>query len=1192
LADQITDIPQFCKEQLHTKRIHQDIGDAFQVFVHELHRLDYPDLHMFPSKGKDGGIDLSLTSDTSRTVFECKHIGNDGFETANKAWKNVASNFEKHLADSCGPTKGQSQYGPWYRTNPPIREYIFCISSLLSNQNQIDQLKQEIVNFFAALTDKHEHLKHLNGISVEVLDWNVLYSRLQQHPHLIFRWFPRTRPQGLVPIDDLPYEGTFRSYLTSEKLAYYSLGQHLKTNPAPMGMNIPDEEDLLNQLEGGETTGLMVTGSGGIGKSRLTLEIGRIAHNKNWVVFRVQTRLKEKALEHLAERIAPDTRVLLLIDYVETQRDFAELVDTLNDLNDIYSLNLRYIANCRTSFYQTVNATSRHKRVDLAPIVKDSDLNWFKEYRLQIVRHILEQSGLEVTEDHMAVCHDIPTLAVFISYLHNIGRQTELSELLKEMDFGTWIAKRVQLSFGEKDSHRDLALLITQFPMPLDMVFHHDQQNQGVLFDALATDGWIENLPADELHDVGMWVTIHDVLADQILLSYFRTIPYTIERFLDELFIQASKMDCLRSTLLTLQRLIDQPELSSLNWLNILGMKIAGDMAAWREVRDMLIRTSLLTTLEIIELLSKYEEFWEGVEKETDFQNALGWNIRWAMKQGESELNSENRSTLNSWLDKATLCAIKNNFILTWGLRFNPEAVCKPALEWIRSHPFQFQTHYLLVAWMECHLPLDDIVFSVQQWTAKFKNVPHLSFVVKAWLDAGGDKKLVQDPIIVWLEEYKTDSKAHFVYQAWLDAGGDKKLIQDSIIVWLEKHKDDLKADFVYKAWLDAGGDKKLVQDHIKAWLEEYKANLEAGFVYKAWLDAGGDKKLIQDHIKAWLEEYKANLEAGFVYKAWLDAGGENKLVRDPITVWLEEHKTDPKADFVYKAWLDAGGEKEIVRDPITIWLEEHKTDPEAHFVYKAWLDAGGDKELVQDPIRAWLEKHKAGSKADFVYKAWLDAGGEFSVVRLSAILWLHHNYDKLEAVYLTKFLAKQRDIPIETVKDILMWCHKFSENEDALWRLTQLRKHLLREELGEELITTSEAVLDSLISRDVHPRTLIRGQINTLFSYLIGASGLRSGQLRNQVDSLLLTWVKNPSSYEKNPKPHFTIQRSEYVHRIIYLLDTGKLTISKDRESLERFLYWVDSWDLSRKSRLYKEIAYLKENYPSPGLWDILKIK
>ena len=375
-------IPRFYKEQLHTNLIQQDLGDTFQVFVHELLRLEYQDLHLFPGKGKDGCIDLSHTMDTSRTVVECKYIGKDGIQDATSSWRNVTSKLEKHLADSCGPTKGQSQYGPWYHTNPPIRNYIFCISSILSNQYQIDKLNLEIVNFFNELIHKYEHLAHLNELNVEILDWNALCSRLKQQPYLIFRWFPLTRPQGFVPIDDLQYKGNFRSYLNNEKLAYYSLGQHLKANPAPIGIDIPDEENLLNQLEGGDTTGLMIIGSGGIGKSRLTLEIGGFAHNKGWLVFRVQSRLTKDVLAHLIEWISPNNKVLLLVDYIETQRDFAELVETLNALNDTYSLHLRYIANCRTSFYQTVDATSLHNKVDLSSVFQDSDQNWFKEYRL------------------------------------------------------------------------------------------------------------------------------------------------------------------------------------------------------------------------------------------------------------------------------------------------------------------------------------------------------------------------------------------------------------------------------------------------------------------------------------------------------------------------------------------------------------------------------------------------------------------------------------------------------------------------------------------------------------------------------------------------------------------------------------------------------------------------------------------
>jgi hypothetical protein len=113
--------------------------------------------------------------------------------------------------------------------------------------------------------------------------------------------------------------------------------------------------------------------------------------------------------------------VLLLFDYVETQRDFAKVEQAINDLNDTCFLKLCYVASCRTSYYRALPASSRRHRVDLSPFVQDADLEWLEGYRRETVRHILEHSGIQVTEEHLAVCQDVPTLAVFILYLQTMG---------------------------------------------------------------------------------------------------------------------------------------------------------------------------------------------------------------------------------------------------------------------------------------------------------------------------------------------------------------------------------------------------------------------------------------------------------------------------------------------------------------------------------------------------------------------------------------------------------------------------------------------------------------------------------------------------------------------------------------------------------------------------------------------------
>ena len=389
------DIPRFDKKNVNARLAPTDIGDAFQRFVHEVLSPEHPHLHRFPGGGKDGGIDLIDSSSGTCLVVECKVVGEDGYSEAEKRWKTVRNNLRKHLSDSSGPTSGQSQYRPWYSTVKPIAEYVFCVSSSFSHDQQRRDFEEAIAEFFREFARQYPHLSHLSNLNVSIIDWNSLSRPLRERPHLVFRWFPSSRPNGLVPIDEAVDLGTFRAYLTDAKLPYYSLAEHLQLAPAPKSIGISNEESLLAHFENPETTGLVISGRGGIGKSRLTLELGWLALRKGWTVMRVQSRLKENALEHLAERLTKESPALLLVDYIETQTDFGELVDSLNVLNDSGVARLRYVASCRTGYYhQAIAASSRHLPVDLTPPPGAVALDWYSGYRRETIAKILTKAGL------------------------------------------------------------------------------------------------------------------------------------------------------------------------------------------------------------------------------------------------------------------------------------------------------------------------------------------------------------------------------------------------------------------------------------------------------------------------------------------------------------------------------------------------------------------------------------------------------------------------------------------------------------------------------------------------------------------------------------------------------------------------------------------------------------------------------
>lgn len=211
-------LPRFTSDNVNSSLCHEGIDAAFQDFVVEVLRRDFPGLYAFSCTGKDGAIDGVQETDGARVVVEAKQTGADGLAVAQSSWRKVAKRLDKHLADPAGPTKGQSQYRPWYSTAEPIEHYVFATSSSFANLNQHDELKNEIRDFFVNLASTRPHLAHLGDMAVTVYDWGKLWESIQDQPRLVFRWFPATRPTGLVLFGEARWQGTFRSYLTAEKL--------------------------------------------------------------------------------------------------------------------------------------------------------------------------------------------------------------------------------------------------------------------------------------------------------------------------------------------------------------------------------------------------------------------------------------------------------------------------------------------------------------------------------------------------------------------------------------------------------------------------------------------------------------------------------------------------------------------------------------------------------------------------------------------------------------------------------------------------------------------------------------------------------------------------------------------------------------------------------------------------------------
>jgi hypothetical protein len=1099
------DLPRFTAEELNAELSKDQGGDRFQRLAHDLLRRSHPNLHLFGTSGKDGGIDLSQDGCEVRTFVECKSIGENGVAAAAREWKEVEKRLGTHLASAEGPTKGQAQYGPWFDVEEPVKDYLFCVSSVLDNENQRSVLARQIRDFFGQLASLHSHLRHLAVMGVRVFDGSDFAAWLNDAPHLLFAWFPSVIPRGLGPLEIPAPPTSFRAYLNGDMLPYYSRQVHMARQPPPSGYEVPDEEGLLQWLNK-KDTGLVITGGGGHGKTRLLLELGRRAATRGWVVLRVREDARPASLEALARRLSPTTPTLLLIDYIENQRGYSHLIETLNGLVDDQELQLRYIAACRTSFYPAVELTSRHRRADLAP--SEESAAYEDEYRRGIVRFVLAQTGVD-DEHAMAMCGATPVLAVFAAWLRAGGREADLTELLGRREFGDWVRERVHRSFPSDDGlSESLAALMAFFPIP-DSAVQNLPEDAARIVERLAADGWIERREGDA--DAN-WEVVHDVLADRVILSCLERIRATRHRFLRVLIEKAIEADVLRSALLALQRLGDRLRDVGLPAL-IEGM-VARNLVAWRKVRDLLLQTALLNPSDQIRLLANLPGLWDGIEKDVPLQNRLGWLARWSADESRSPLEPELRQTLVAWIERAAPHVTRSNFLLTCGLALEPERIRTPALAWITANPTRFQTHYLLRAWLQVGLPHSEIAPALGRWMARFPLRPHVSFVVAPWLDAGGATSLVRSPIQIWLEAHAADEVARFIYRAWLAAGGDGELVREPMQAWFAIHAKDSVARLPFEAWLSRREDLA--------------------------------------------------------------------VVREPIRSWLRVHGTSDVARHVFKAWLAADGELDLVRQPIKAWLETHAIAESSCYVFKAWLDARGEPDLVRESIQAWLQAHATAETGEFVYSSWLRAGGDFELVRDGGTAWLHAWRESPKTAFTAKFLAKQADLPVAAVSDILFWCNRFPEHPDAPWRLTQLGRHLSRAVVAEQVIDATEAVIGYLL-RGPQPDPVARYQMAFIFALLVQAEALNKGPLASRLDSAILGWVRHPESIGGAKAIPLALQRVALIERIVRLLQAGALDLmsARDRQGLHRVLSWIArTWEREKVDQARQLLDSLSAAY------------
>jgi hypothetical protein len=858
-------------------------GDAFELFAIDAISGVQPSTLPFRrlARGRDGAVDIIIEADGDTTVCECKFIGDGEFETARARWREVAKRLRKHLPElAADPSDSpNSPYRFWLDQARPIRRYVFGVTARLTNL-EAGALSDEIRELFRSLSADPalsllRHLAEDDG-AVQVLSWDHFAAILEGRPALTFKWFGGLPTGARLLATEREAAKGFRAFLYGGTLPFFSREAFLIATRQRIGADGLDaEETIVAELAGEQpAAGLIVAGPGGVGKTRLSLELAHRLEERGWLPILLSQVSDDTTIRQIIARHRDAARLTFVLDYAEAAASLARIADAVRVCGDEGGHRVRLIVTCRASALHAV----ADALLDLSPrtVHLGAAESLSAEYAAWVCGQILRQRNLPDIEGLTRICSGVPALAAFAVFLHDKHPEqfdAQFTALHETTDFDSWCRRRVGLLCQGSPDHlqdrRLLADLALSLPMP---IAYRDRmvdvrQRSGALLEKLEADRWIE-------HASDHVVPAHDVLTDALAAQWVFTVQSTANSLVRDALRRAITANRLVRALRVLDRLAAHPGFA---WLD--GGAIARELLQADEDQALLAAPALLGGRLLNEaakllLLRDFPSLRSAAAKSPSTFAAVSTLAEFVAELATDDPMRLAADALYPILDAAIAVTSWSNIILRRAYRLSPARYRVQLLGNIDIHPFSSQTHFALVALLRAG-----------------EDPSTLSTRVQHWLSARG----------------ASDLKASFVYQAWLDAKGDLAVVAPHVPGWIETHGKTLEASFVYQAWLDAKGDLAVVAPHVRGWIETHGKTLEARFVYQAWLDAKGDLAVVAPHVRGWIETHGKTLEASFVYQAWLDAKGDLAVVAPHVPGWIETHGKTLEAQFVYRAWLERG---------------------------------------------------------------------------------------------------------------------------------------------------------------------------------------------------------------------------------------------------------------------------------------------
>jgi hypothetical protein len=326
---------------------------------------------------------------------------------------------------------------------------------------------------------------------------------------------------------------------------------------------------------------------------------------------------------------------------------------------------------------------------------------------------------------------------------------------------------------------------------------------------------------------------------------------------------------------------------------------------------ERLLRGRLLSDHGKIDLLAAYPELHAAVAGNRDCDPSVSHLAEVVARSRQRDPSADARfieratQVLAPLLSASLVNPHPGNMVLRRAFALLPATYRSTVLTRIAAEPTLSQTHYLLVAWLYAGLEPDEVAAATEVWlsTHAARNLK-TSFVIRAWLEAGGERVLVDRHFLAWINAFGVTKNASFVYLPWLTAGGSFESVEGNLLACIRAFGATERAALLYSPWLLMSGKRECVEGDVRTWIKAFGQTKLASYVYDAWLDAGGNLHEIEQDVLKWIETFSNIPRAGFVFYAWLDAKGSFDIISRQCIQWFNEYSKHNKPGIVLAAGL------------------------------------------------------------------------------------------------------------------------------------------------------------------------------------------------------------------------------------------------------------------------------------------------